>query len=61
MIEHLEKIPATIDPVRTIITSPLLGLITYSLDDCYTMLVVHCQRHLDQAKCVTQSEAFPQQ
>jgi hypothetical protein len=61
MIGQLQKIPASIDPVKTVITSPLLGLITYSLDDCYTMLVVHCQRHTDQAKRVMVSKDFPHQ
>jgi DinB superfamily len=59
LIEHLEKVPTTVDPMKTIITSPLLGIVTYSLDDCYTILVVHCQRHLDQAKRVAGGEAFP--
>ena len=38
--------------VNTIITSPLAGFVTYSLDDCLTMLVVHEQRHVLQAKRV---------
>ena len=59
IIKALEKIPADIDPVKTIITSPLLRLVTYSLDDCYTVLVVHGQRHLGQAERVTKTEGFP--
>ena len=59
IIEALRKISADIDPVRTIITSPLLGFVTYSLDDCYTVLAVHGPRHLGQAKRVTQTEGFP--
>jgi DinB superfamily len=59
IIEALRKIPADIDPVTTIITSPLLSFVTYSLDDCYTVLVVHGQRHLGQAKRVTKTEGFP--
>ena len=61
LIEHLHRIPADADPVKTIITSPLLGIITYSLDDCYTILVVHCQRHIGQAQRVTENEGFPLQ
>lgn len=59
MIEHIRNIPAGIDPVKTIITSPLMGLVTYSLDDAYTVLAVHSQRHLGQAKRVAETEGFP--
>lgn len=59
LIEHLKSIPAGIDPVRTIVTSPLLGAVTYSLDDTYTILAVHCQRHLGQATRVMETEGFP--
>ena len=59
MIEHLQRLPTDIDPAKTIITSPLLGAITYSLADTFTILVVHCQRHLGQAKRVTQTAGFP--
>ena len=48
---HVEKISPEIDLSR-IITSPLAGFVTYSLDDCLTMLVVHEQRHMLQAKRV---------
>lgn len=59
IVEHLQNIPRDVDPVKTIITSPLLGFITYSLDDCYTILVVHCQRHIGQAQRVIEHEKFP--
>ena len=59
MIDAINKLPTNIDPAKTIITSPLLGIVTYSLDDCFTVLVVHCQRHFNQAKRVTESEGFP--
>jgi len=59
MIEHLQKLPTDIDPAKTIITSPLMGLVTYSLDDCFTVLEVHCQRHFGQAKRVTETDGFP--
>lgn len=59
LIEHIKRIPADIDPARTIITSPLLGVVTYSLDDAYSILVVHGQRHLGQAKRVLDVAGFP--
>ena len=59
MIEHLQMLPASIDPAKLIITSPLLGFITYSLDDTFTILAAHCQRHFGQAKRVTETIGFP--
>jgi hypothetical protein len=41
--------------LKTIITSPLAGFVTYSLDDCLTILIVHERRHVLQAKRVVQS------
>lgn len=58
LIEHLENIPSDINPEKTIITSPLLGFVTYSLDDCYTILVSHGERHFRQAKRVTERDEF---
>ena len=59
LIDHLRRIPAEMDPAKTIITSPLLGFVTYSLDDCLTIFVVHGQRHLGQARRVTETAGFP--
>jgi hypothetical protein len=59
MIASLQKLPADIDPAKQMITSPLLGVVTYSLDDTFTILVVHCQRHFLQAKRVTENGGFP--
>ena len=59
MIEHLQRLPADIDPSKLTITSPLMGLVTYSLDDCFTILDVHCQRHFGQAKRVAAMTEFP--
>ena len=59
MIEHLKRLPAEIDPVNFVITSPLLGLITYSLQDTFTILTFHCRRHFGQAKRVTELGEFP--
>jgi hypothetical protein len=59
LIGHIERLPGNLDPGKTIVTSPLMGLVTYSLADCYTILVVHCQRHRDQAKRVMNVGGFP--
>jgi hypothetical protein len=59
LIKYLRALPPDIDPSKTIVTSPLLGFVTYSLDDTLTILVVHCQRHFGQAQRVTESEGFP--
>jgi hypothetical protein len=59
MIEALNKLPADIDSKKTIVTSPLMGLVTYSLDDCYEILAIHGPRHFNQAKRVMENEAFP--
>ena len=49
----------TLDPIKTIITSPLLALVTYSLDDTFMILTHHCRRHFNQAERVTESDRFP--
>ena len=51
---HIGAISHDVD-LKTIITSPLAGFVTYSLDDCLTILVVHERRHLLQAKRVMES------
>jgi hypothetical protein len=59
LIEHIRRLPADIDPAKTIITSPLMGLVTYRLDDCFTILAVHGPRHFNQAKRVVETVGFP--
>ena len=59
LVSHIGRLPEKVDPAKTIVTSPLMGFVTYSLDDCYTILVVHCQRHLGQARRVTEVDGFP--
>jgi len=59
VIEHLHNIGSDVDPDTTIITSPLIGFVTYSLEDCFKILVVHCQRHIGQAQRVTENGKFP--
>ena len=48
-----------LDLERIVITSPVLGLITYSLLDGYRIVVAHEQNHLDQARRVTEAPGFP--
>lgn len=58
MIAAIEKFPADID-MSTIITSPLMGLVTYSLADTLTFVPMHCTRHFLQAKRVSEAAGFP--
>jgi DinB superfamily len=57
----VEKMRATehIDLENVIITSPVSAAITYSLMDAYRLIVVHEQRHYQQAKRVMEESAFP--
>ncbi len=57
----VEKMKATeqLDLERIIITSPVASAITYSLMDAYRIIVVHEQRHFQQAKRVMEESAFP--
>jgi hypothetical protein len=58
LIEAINKVPAEADPAKTIVTSPLMGLVTYSLDDCYEILAVHGPRHFNQAKRIMAMDGF---
>ncbi|MGH9948485.1 MAG: DinB family protein [Pyrinomonadaceae bacterium] len=53
------KTCADVDREKTIITSPFLAVMTYKLDDGYTVLVEHSKRHIRQAKRVIEAEGFP--
>lgn len=44
---------------RTIVTSPVSPLITYSLRDGYHLILLHERRHLAQARRVTEAQGFP--
>lgn len=55
----LERLPADLATREIIITSPLSKLVTYSLNDCLTILVVHGQRHFRQAERVASDHNFP--
>ncbi len=44
---------------RTVVTSPAMALVTYSLRDVYRIFVAHARGHFEQARRVTQTEGFP--
>jgi hypothetical protein len=56
-----ERMRATegVDLRRTVITSPAMALVTYSLLDAYRIFVAHGRRHFEQARKVTEAEGFP--
>ena len=57
----VEKMKASehLDLERIVITSPVTAAITYSLMDAYRLIVVHEQRHFQQAKRVMEDSSFP--
>jgi len=59
LIERIQHLPDDLDVKQTIITSPLISLVTYSLDDGLTLLVLHEQRHFGQAGRVMEASGFP--
>ena len=44
---------------RTIMASPFLKVITYSVMDAWRLMVAHERRHFEQARRVTQAPGFP--
>jgi hypothetical protein len=58
LAEHISQVSPKIDLKKTVITSPLLGFVTYSLDDTLTILTVHERRHFDQARRVMDADGF---
>ena len=48
-----------VDLKKTKITSPVSGIITYSLADAIKILTTHERRHINQAKKVMETEGFP--
>jgi len=50
---------AGVDLARTIVTSPVAAVATYSLLDAYRIVVAHERKHFEQARRVTQTEGFP--
>jgi hypothetical protein len=57
-----EKIRSTanVDWRKTVVSSPFLAVMTYTLEDGYTVLVEHEKRHIRQAKRVMETDGFPQ-
>lgn len=55
------KMKATehLDLEKLVITSPVAGVVIYSLMDAYRIIVVHEHRHFQQAKRVTEEPGFP--
>lgn len=48
-----------LDLEKIVISSPVTGVVIYSLMDAYRIIVVHEQRHFQQAKRVTEEPGFP--
>ena len=48
-----------VDIDKTIITSPIISLITYNLRDSFTFLIQHEHRHINQGIRVKTNERFP--
>ena len=48
-----------VDIDKTIITSPMMRMVTYSLRDAFCFLVQHEHRHLNQAIRVKANNSFP--
>ena len=44
---------------QTIMSSPFLGIVTYSVLDGWRLIVAHGRRHFEQARRVTQATGFP--
>jgi len=57
----VDKMKATehLDLEKIVITSPVAGVVIYSLMDAYRLIVVHEQRHFQQAKRVVEETGFP--
>jgi hypothetical protein len=50
---------AGVDLARTIVTSPVTAVATYSLLDAYRIIVAHERKHFEQARRVTEAGGFP--
>ena len=60
-VELAERMRATAgrDLRRTMVTSPVASVATYSLLDAYRIVVAHERKHFEQARRVTETEGFP--
>jgi hypothetical protein len=59
-LTRLIKATDHVDHQKTIVSSPVSGLITFSLKDGISIIVVHEERHFMQAKRLLQATGFPQ-
>jgi DinB superfamily len=59
--EVIGKMKATqhLDLEKFVITSPVAAVMTYSLMDAYRIIVIHEERHFQQAKRVIEETGFP--
>jgi hypothetical protein len=59
--ELAERMRATAgrDPRRTMVTSPVTAVATYSLLDAYRIIVGHERKHFEQARRVMEEAGFP--
>ena len=58
LVKHM-KMTEGLDLRKTIITSPVMSVMTYSLWDAYKIIVAHERRHMAQAKRVMKTPGFP--
>jgi hypothetical protein len=60
-VELAERMRATAgrDLRRTMVTSPVAAVATYSLLDAYRIVVAHERKHFEQARRVTETQGFP--
>src|SRR5690606_37128922 len=59
LVGRVTALPVGLDTKNTVITSPLSSFVTYNVDDCLTIIVVHGRRHFAQAERVTAMDEFP--
>src|SRR5919112_472867 len=56
---HKSSAWARVDLRRTMVTSPVAAVATYSLLDAYRIVVAHERKHFEQARRVTEEAGFP--
>ena len=58
-LAELMRATSKADLRRTMVTSPVTSVATYSLLDAYRIVVAHERKHFEQARRVTETEGFP--
>jgi hypothetical protein len=58
-LAKLMRATSKADLRRTMVTSPVTSVATYSLLDAYRIVVAHERKHFEQARRVTEAEGFP--